>query len=287
MVAGHELDRPAGLALQDEDDVAGRGGLVVVPVGDEGVDDEVALGPPRLPPGVGLAQGVVALEGAGARELEGAVGAVGGDDVVGATVVEGVGVRGRWSLGRPRRPRRTSSWSSLHRRLVHADHRRVRARCVYRPVGLNLARPRTGGARRGSEVVGTPGAVCDRGSRTGPPRSATSTRTSSQLEAEQLWPRVWQMACRLEEIPEPGDYVTYEILDQSVIVLRTDDGEVRAFQNTCRHRGVRLVEGRGHLRERVHLPVPRVVLRPGRHEHPHPDAQVVRPSTTCSPTTST
>ena len=65
------------------------------------------------------------------------------------------------------------------------------------------------------------------------------------LEAEQLWPRVWQMACRLEEIPEPGDFVTYEILDQSVIVLRGDDGEVRAFQNTCRHRGVQLVEGRG------------------------------------------
>src|SRR3954447_4608707 len=53
------------------------------------------------------------------------------------------------------------------------------------------------------------------------------------------------MACRLEEIPEPGDFVTYEILDQSVIVLRAEDGEVRAFQNTCRHRGVRLAEGRG------------------------------------------
>jgi phenylpropionate dioxygenase-like ring-hydroxylating dioxygenase large terminal subunit len=65
------------------------------------------------------------------------------------------------------------------------------------------------------------------------------------LEAEQLWPRVWQMACRLEEIPEPGDFVEYEILDQSVIVLRTDDMEVRAFQNACRHRGVKVVEGRG------------------------------------------
>jgi phenylpropionate dioxygenase-like ring-hydroxylating dioxygenase large terminal subunit len=66
-----------------------------------------------------------------------------------------------------------------------------------------------------------------------------------ELEAELLWPRVWQMACRLEEIPEPGDYVTYEILDQSVIVLRTEDLGVRSFQNACRHRGVRLVEGRG------------------------------------------
>jgi len=65
------------------------------------------------------------------------------------------------------------------------------------------------------------------------------------MEAELLWPRVWQMACRLEEIPQPGDFVTYEILDQSVIVVRTEDGGARALQNVCRHRGVRLVEGRG------------------------------------------
>jgi nitrite reductase/ring-hydroxylating ferredoxin subunit len=66
-----------------------------------------------------------------------------------------------------------------------------------------------------------------------------------QMEAELLWPRVWQMACRLEEIPEPRDFVEYRILDQSVVVLRTDDMGVRAFHNVCRHRGVRLVEGRG------------------------------------------
>jgi nitrite reductase/ring-hydroxylating ferredoxin subunit len=66
-----------------------------------------------------------------------------------------------------------------------------------------------------------------------------------QMEAELLWPRVWQMACRLEEIPEPRDFVEYRILDQSVVVLRTDDMGVIAFHNVCRHRGVRLVEGRG------------------------------------------
>ncbi|MFA5885882.1 MAG: aromatic ring-hydroxylating dioxygenase subunit alpha [Acidimicrobiia bacterium] len=70
----------------------------------------------------------------------------------------------------------------------------------------------------------------------------------AEAEAEQLWPRVWQMACRLEEIPEPRDFVEYEILDQSIVVLRTDDMEVRAFQNVCRHRGVKLVEGRGTLK---------------------------------------
>ncbi len=65
------------------------------------------------------------------------------------------------------------------------------------------------------------------------------------LEAELLWPRVWQMACRLEEIPQPHDFVEYQILDQSVVVVRGEDMEVRAFQNVCRHRGVRVVEGRG------------------------------------------
>ena len=64
------------------------------------------------------------------------------------------------------------------------------------------------------------------------------------LEAEHLWPRVWQMACRLEEIPNTGDFSEYTILDQSVIVVRAEDG-VRAFQNACRHRGVKVVEGRG------------------------------------------
>jgi phenylpropionate dioxygenase-like ring-hydroxylating dioxygenase large terminal subunit len=65
------------------------------------------------------------------------------------------------------------------------------------------------------------------------------------LEAELLWPRVWQMACRLEEIPRPNDFVEYQILDQSVIVVRTEELGVRAFQNACRHRGVRVVEGSG------------------------------------------
>ncbi len=65
-----------------------------------------------------------------------------------------------------------------------------------------------------------------------------------RLEAEQLWPRVWQMACRLEEIPKANDFVEYEILDQSIVVVRTEDGVV-AFQNACRHRGVRVVQGRG------------------------------------------
>lgn len=68
-----------------------------------------------------------------------------------------------------------------------------------------------------------------------------------RMEADLLWPRVWQMACRLEEIPEPGDFAEYEILDQSIVVVRAEDGSARAYQNACRHRGVKVVEGRGTL----------------------------------------
>jgi Rieske 2Fe-2S family protein len=68
------------------------------------------------------------------------------------------------------------------------------------------------------------------------------------MEAECVWPRVWQMACRLEEIPEAGDFAEYRILDQSLIVLRTEDMGVAAFHNVCRHRGVQVVQGRGSRR---------------------------------------
>jgi phenylpropionate dioxygenase-like ring-hydroxylating dioxygenase large terminal subunit len=65
------------------------------------------------------------------------------------------------------------------------------------------------------------------------------------LEGDRLWSRTWQMACRLEEIPNEGDFAEYEILDQSVLVVRTADGGATAMQNTCRHRGVRVAQGRG------------------------------------------
>jgi nitrite reductase/ring-hydroxylating ferredoxin subunit len=68
------------------------------------------------------------------------------------------------------------------------------------------------------------------------------------MEVEQLWSRTWQMACRLEEIPKAGDFAEYEILDQSVVVVRTEDLGVRAFHNVCRHRGVRFAQGRGSRR---------------------------------------
>ena len=65
------------------------------------------------------------------------------------------------------------------------------------------------------------------------------------MENELFWPRVWQMACRLEEIPNPGDFAEYE--DPRPVGRRraTRGMEVKAYDTVCRHRGVKLVDGNG------------------------------------------
>ena len=66
-----------------------------------------------------------------------------------------------------------------------------------------------------------------------------------ELEREKLWPKVWQWVCREEEIPNPGDFYTYDILDDSISVIRRQDGSIGAYFNACPHRGRRLTEGCG------------------------------------------
>ena len=65
-------------------------------------------------------------------------------------------------------------------------------------------------------------------------------------EKEHLWPKVWQVACREEEIPNPGDYIVYDVADDTIVVVRSKDGEVDAFFNVCPHRGRQIMEGCGH-----------------------------------------
>ena len=60
-------------------------------------------------------------------------------------------------------------------------------------------------------------------------------------EKEKLWPRVWQMAGRVEDIPEVGDFFTYNICDESIIIIRDTPDTLKAFYNVCPHRGRQLV----------------------------------------------
>ena len=63
----------------------------------------------------------------------------------------------------------------------------------------------------------------------------------AKAEADRLWAKVWQMAGRVEEIPEVGSYLTYEIGDDSILVVRTAADQLKAYHNVCPHRGRRLV----------------------------------------------
>jgi phenylpropionate dioxygenase-like ring-hydroxylating dioxygenase large terminal subunit len=83
------------------------------------------------------------------------------------------------------------------------------------------------------------------------PKEGYYSQDFADLEAERLWPHVWQIACRLEEIPKVGHYVTYDIVDDSIVVVRTAEDRVQAYHNVCPHRGRRLTEGTGHLKEFV------------------------------------
>ena len=83
------------------------------------------------------------------------------------------------------------------------------------------------------------------------PKGDYLDRAFHELEKTRLWPKVWQVAARAEDISQPGDFLVYDIADDSVIVARGADGQVRAFHNFCTHRGTRLADGRGNARQFV------------------------------------
>ena len=64
-------------------------------------------------------------------------------------------------------------------------------------------------------------------------------------EVERIFMKVWNFLGRVEQVPNAGDYFTVDFAGVSLIVVRDDAGEVRAFANTCRHRGSELLAGSG------------------------------------------
>ena len=62
-----------------------------------------------------------------------------------------------------------------------------------------------------------------------------------ELEKQHLWRKSWLFAGHLDEVPEPGCYKLFESAGQPVVIIHSDAGAVRAFYNTCRHRGAALI----------------------------------------------
>jgi phenylpropionate dioxygenase-like ring-hydroxylating dioxygenase large terminal subunit len=75
-----------------------------------------------------------------------------------------------------------------------------------------------------------------------------------RLEMARLIRPSWQIVCHASDIARAGEWRTLELLGESILVIRGDDGEARAFANVCRHRGSRLVDGEAGCAKRLTCP---------------------------------
>ena len=83
------------------------------------------------------------------------------------------------------------------------------------------------------------------------PGSSYFTDEVWEWEKERIFFRDWFAVGREEEVANPGDFLTRDVVDQSVIITRNKEGELRAFYNSCAHRGTRLCDGAGALKSKV------------------------------------
>ena len=74
------------------------------------------------------------------------------------------------------------------------------------------------------------------------PVEAYISEEYARAEGDRLWSKVWQHAGRVEEVPNVGDFLTYDIGADSIVIVRSAPDTLKAFHNVCSHRGRRLVD---------------------------------------------
>ena len=74
------------------------------------------------------------------------------------------------------------------------------------------------------------------------PVEAYVSEDYARAERDRLWRKVWLQAGRVEDLPEIGSFITFDVKEDSVIVARTASNELKAFHNVCPHRGRRLID---------------------------------------------
>jgi phenylpropionate dioxygenase-like ring-hydroxylating dioxygenase large terminal subunit len=76
-----------------------------------------------------------------------------------------------------------------------------------------------------------------------------------ELERDEVFLNHWQLAGHENDLPAPGDWISFDIFNERAVVMRGRDGVVRAFHNLCRHRGARVVDGlSGHCKGAIVCP---------------------------------
>ncbi|HEX3848576.1 MAG TPA: aromatic ring-hydroxylating dioxygenase subunit alpha [Steroidobacteraceae bacterium] len=76
----------------------------------------------------------------------------------------------------------------------------------------------------------------------------------ARIELERILMPSWQIVCHINSIPKSGDFVTFDLGPESVLVMRDREGTIRGFHNVCRHRGARLLDGAGNCPATITCP---------------------------------
>ena len=77
------------------------------------------------------------------------------------------------------------------------------------------------------------------------PNWCYTSRAWYRAEVERIFMKAWNYVGHASQVPDPGSYFTRDITGMPIIVVRGEDGEIRAFHNACRHRGSRIVQDEG------------------------------------------
>ena len=77
------------------------------------------------------------------------------------------------------------------------------------------------------------------------PAACYSDPAFFETEKKEIFHKVWNFIGHDDQVKAPGDYMAFELVGIPVIVARGRDGKVRAFANSCRHRGAKVMQGEG------------------------------------------
>ena len=80
------------------------------------------------------------------------------------------------------------------------------------------------------------------------PASIYTTDESFAQARDRIFFRTWQYVCHESQVPEPGDYHAFALVDQDLFVIRGKDGGLKCFYNVCQHRAHPLVDGSGRAK---------------------------------------
>jgi Rieske 2Fe-2S family protein len=84
------------------------------------------------------------------------------------------------------------------------------------------------------------------------PTDAYTSADQFRTDLDTIWYRNWLMVCRASDLAEPLSFRVFEIGTQQVLIVRDETGQLRAFHNTCRHRGSQLCQAsEGRLKARL------------------------------------